>query len=200
MAQPDWEQIKQYILGRLERELPLDLTYHAITHTRDDVLPAAERLAALAGIAGADLFLLRVAAVYHDVGYISQYFTNEPVAVHIAHDSLPGFGLSVAQIEAVADLIMATQMPQTPHNFLEELLCDADLDSLGRDDYWATSLALHAELAQHGMAITMRDWVERQYKFLSGHTYFTEVARTLRNAKKAENIAMLQARLAAFSS
>lgn len=46
MNQPDWERTKEYILARLSKELAPDLTYHGVHHTRDDVLPAAERLAA----------------------------------------------------------------------------------------------------------------------------------------------------------
>ena len=47
MDQPDFKRARQYALERLERELPPTLIYHSLAHTRDDVVPAAERLAAL---------------------------------------------------------------------------------------------------------------------------------------------------------
>ncbi len=196
MTTPDWERAQQYILQRLQLELPEGLGYHGVHHTRDDVLPAAERLARLAGLDDEAWLLLRTAALYHDVGYIEQYFRNEPIAVRLAEETLPDFAYSPAQIEAIVDIIMATRMPQAPRTYLAELLCDADLDSLGREDYWATSVALREELRLHGMEIPMLQWLNRQHQFLSTHTYFTKVARDLRNAGKRENIAMLERRLA----
>jgi uncharacterized protein len=52
MHQPDFERAKQYALERLEQDLSPALTYHCLTHTRDDVMPAAERLAALKRVIG----------------------------------------------------------------------------------------------------------------------------------------------------
>jgi len=195
MNELDFEAVKHYILTRLARELPDDLPYHGLHHTRDDVLPAAERLGKLSGLNGEDFLLLQTAALYHDVGYIEQYACNEPVGARIAEETLPGFGYSSVQIEAIRAAILATQMPQAPRTALDQLMCDADLDSLGRDDYLKTSHDLRDELAAHGTVIPLKTWYERQWEFLSGHTYFTEAARKLRRAKKLENVALLESLL-----
>jgi len=200
VGKPDWEGVKAYVLARLERGLSPDLHYHNIQHTRDDVLPAVERLAALAGVDEADLLLLRTAALYHDTGYLEQYANNESVGAHIAQETLPDFGYSPDQISTVAQLILATNMPQMPGNFLEALICDADLDSLGREDYLVTSHNLYAELGAYGAQITLETWYLRQLNFLSSHTYFTDVARDLRNAGKQENILLLRNLLAALEA
>ena len=47
MSTPDFERAKHYAFERLEHNLPPNLMYHSPAHTREDVLPAAERLAAL---------------------------------------------------------------------------------------------------------------------------------------------------------
>ena len=195
MDKPDWEGVKAYALARLARDLPSELRYHSIRHTLADVLPAVERLAALACVNGDELLLLCTAALYHDMGYMEQYANNEPIGVRIAWETLPDFGYSPEQIEAIERMIMATQMPQAPQNFLEALICDADLDSLGREDYLETSHNLHAELGACCASIPLKDWYRRQLDFLSNHTYFTEVARELREAGKQENIRRLQALL-----
>jgi len=173
------------------------LYYHGIHHTRDDVLPAVQRLAALAGVDEDDLLLLRTAALYHDTGYIEQYSNNEPVGARFARETLTNFGYTPAQIEAIVQMILATRMPQTPQNFLEALLCDADLDSLGREDYLETSHNLRAELSVYGTPIPLPAWYRRQLDFLSSHTYFTGVARALRDAGKQANIRRLKELLAA---
>ena len=86
-------------------------------------------------------------------------------------------------------------MPQAPQTYLEELICDADLASLGREDYLDTSHYLYAELIAYGASISLKDWYKRQLRFLSNHTYFTAVARDLRDAGKQENIRRLEALL-----
>lgn len=192
MSEPDWDGVKVYVSERLACGLSPELRYHGFRHTCADVLPAVERLADLASVKGSNLLLLRTAALYHDMGYLEQYAQNEPIGARIARETLPDFGYNSDQIEAIERMIMATQMPQTPQNFLEELLCDADLDSLGREDYLETSHNLHAELVARGASITLKEWYQRQLDFLLNHSYFTEVARELRGAGKQENIRRLK--------
>lgn len=52
MNRPDFERAQQYALEWLERELAPTHTYHSLVHTGDEVVPAAERLAAMERIAG----------------------------------------------------------------------------------------------------------------------------------------------------
>jgi len=83
-------------------------------------------------------------------------------------------------------------MPQTPRNDEQALLADADLDSLGRDDFFPTSKALWHERAACGMDIPWLTWLQIQLQFLQTHHYFTPVAQALRGAGKLKNIEMLQ--------
>jgi uncharacterized protein len=192
MNEPNFKRAKFYVFERLGAELPDDLPYHGIHHTRDDVLPAAERLAALAELRDEDELLLRTAVLYHDVGYIERYDQNEPVGARVAAQTLPDFGYSPAQIAVIRGIILATRMPQAPRTMLQSLMCDADLDSLGRDDYLEISHRLRDELALHGLAMPLTAWYKRQHTFLSQHTFFTEAARMLRRTKKLENIVLLE--------
>ena len=139
--------------------------------------------------------MLKTAALYHDAGFIMQYADNEGLAATLAGESLAQFGYTRAQIEAVQAMIQATRMPQRPQGLLQALLCDADLDSLGREDFLETSHNLRQELEAHGIPIPLRDWYTRQLELISTHRYFTEAARSLRDAGKQQNIAELQRRL-----
>ncbi|MBN2148947.1 MAG: HD domain-containing protein [Anaerolineales bacterium] len=194
--QPDFALAKAYILIRMQEELPRNLSYHAIQHTFEDVLPAAERLAALSGLNEQDTLLLRTAALYHDIGYIESYDANEAIAARIARESLPKFGYQPEQIEVIVGAIMATSLPQAPKTDLEALLCDADLDSLGREDYFDAGRKFWLELQEYSRGLTRRQWHERQIKLLSTHQYFSQAARDLRDAGKQRNLAELQRRLA----
>ena len=196
MPQPDLQRARQYVLQRLERELSPALTYHSIAHTRDEVAPAAERLAALEGVQGEDLVLLLTGAYFHDIGFVERRPNHENASQRIARQALPVFGYSSAQLDVVDSLIEATRLPQSPHNLLEEILVDADLDVLGRTDFLASSQALRAELAVFESPLTDKAWYTIQVDFLTYHHYFTASARRLRDAQKAHNIETMKELLA----
>jgi uncharacterized protein len=188
MKHPDFNRAQEYALRRLHMELPGKLYYHGIHHTRDDVLPAAERLAAMAGITGERLLLLRTAALYHDIGWIEQGDGHEEIGVRIVQEILPGFGYNDSQVDVISNMIRATQVPQSPQTELEQLLCDADLDSLGRADFFVTSQLLRLELTAQGVEISLRRWHEMQLQFLAEHSYFSATAQALRGPGKEKNV------------
>jgi uncharacterized protein len=196
MPKPDLEQVKSYVYNRLGLELPAGLFYHGIHHTRDDVFPAAERLTAMAGIDSEQATLLRTAVLYHDLGFVEQYTENEAIAACIAGETLPGFGYSPAQIETIQRLILATRLEARPENFLEEIIRDADLDSLGRENFFQTSHNLWLELNGRGARTNIVEWYHVQLSFLSNHRYHTQVSHQLRDAGKERNLANLRQRLA----
>lgn len=189
-------KLKCFIIDKLARELSPHLYFHSVAHTRDDVLPAAESLALHSGVSGEDLLLLQTAALFHDVGYLQCYENNEPLAAASAREVLPAFDYQPEQIEIIAGIIMKTAMPQQPETLLEQIMCDADMDSLGRTDFWELSMKLCRELAFFGQKIEAEDWLHIQLEFLESHSYFTQAAQHLRNAGKAENIRDLREKIA----
>lgn len=185
MTEVDFEGARQYALKLLEEKLDAELVYHDIAHTRDDVVPAAERLAEREGITGEDLLLLRTAAYYHDIGFVEQSANHELVSVRIASEKLPDFGYSPEQIRRISGMILATRLPQTPNNILEAIMADADLDVLGREsDFWERNRDLRAEWELTTPPMNDEEWYRGQLKFLTEHTYFTEAAHDLRDAGK----------------
>lgn len=188
-----------YIIDRLRRELEPTLVYHSVEHTLD-VVAAAERLAAAEGVAGEDRDLLITAAHYHDTGFVKKYAANEAVGADLARRTLPEFGYSRAQIRRIEGLILATAIPHRPHDALDELMCDADMDYLGRTDYWPIASRLRRELATHGKVISLPDWLALQVKFLTDHRYFSATARRERDPLKAQHLAQLRSLFASVST
>jgi uncharacterized protein len=196
MDSKSFELAKQYALQRLERELSQGLYYHSLEHTTQDVVPATEHFAAGEGIQGEDLTLLLTGAWFHDLGFIETRLGHEAVGARLAGEVLPGLGYDADQIKAIQAIIMATVVPQGPVTILEQILADADLDVLGREDFWPRNIALRRELAFFGKEFTDVEWFSSQLKFISAHTYFTSTARAMRNANQIESIALLQRALA----
>jgi uncharacterized protein len=195
MAIPDYEGARRYVLARLEKDLPPNLYYHCLSHTRDEVIPAVEQLSAMENLEPNSRLVLRTAALFHDLGYVERMEGHEMVSARIAGQILPGFGYTTQQIDLVCSLIMATRLPRTPQTLLEEILADADLDNLGRTDFMQRSLDLRKEWGTFGRQWTDEEWFISQLEFLNEHRYFTASARKLRDEQKRENMQQLRSAL-----
>ena len=141
------------MLNKLESELPKQLYYHNIKHTID-VVTQVELIGLGEEVTDHDLLILKTAALFHDSGHILGYDDHERYSTLIAREILPDYYYTQTQIEQICELIMSTQMPPKPKNKLEEIMCDADLDYLGRSDMIPVSTLLtNRQLATAGEAL-----------------------------------------------
>jgi len=193
----DHRRAETYVLAQLRQHLSPALTYHGLHHTLD-VVEQAISLAAAEGITDPEeLTLLRTAALYHDSGFLTTYHGHEAASCELARQVLPGMEYSPSQVELICCLIMATQMPQSPADLhLAQILCDADLDYLGRPDFWPISQTLFEELQTRGTVQDEKTWYQIQVKFLGTHHYWTRAATTRREAAKQARLDEAQTRLA----
>jgi len=183
-----------YILNKLAKELPDHLCYHNVGHTKDVYKVAAE-LARRENIPDHEQKLLLTAACFHDTGFLECSTGHENVSCRLANEILPDFGYKPDEIERVCSIIMATKIPQQPKNHTEEILSDADLDYLGRDDFQAVSDKLFSELTLLGAVSSYEEWNQIQVRFMENHRYFTKTSRMLREAKKDENLRQIKTKL-----
>jgi uncharacterized protein len=180
--------VENYISDRLRRELSPQLTYHGPHHT-SDVFDAALKIAEYENITDEhELLLLKTAVYFHDLGFIEIYKNHEQLGCEIARKELPGFGYSDEDIERICGLIMATKIPQSPRNKLEEIIADADLDYLGRDDFKPIAHTLFKELGVFFNLQDEREWNKIQLNFLRQHQYFTDYAIKFRQEKKQKHL------------
>jgi uncharacterized membrane-anchored protein YitT (DUF2179 family)/predicted metal-dependent HD superfamily phosphohydrolase len=189
-----FEEARIFLLNKLENELPPDLNYHNIHHTRE-VMAAVEELATMENISGKDLVLLKTAALFHDSGYLSVYDGHEHASCELAISFLPDFDYNTENIQNICQLIKATQMPQTPLDKSAQILCDADLYYLGTNDYRENAENLFLEMQKVGIIKHRTEWTERQIKFLEDHQYFTASAIDRLSAGQHQNLMSLKSEL-----
>lgn len=185
------QDLQNDILDKLEKNLPKNLYYHNLKHTVN-VFYQTETIARLEGVNERQMLLLKTAALFHDIGYLVSYDYHEEKGVEIAQKTLPGYHYSQDQITQVCELILATKSPQKPQNLLQEIICDADLDYLGRPDFIPTSQNLFRELFERNKIGTIEQWNRMQMKFMEKHRYFTASARKLREPEKQKRLAELK--------
>lgn len=187
-----YETIKSNVLNNLDQNLSKDLFYHCVEHTIDVELQA-ERIALSENVCDEeDLFLLKTACLYHDSGFLFTYREHEAAGCDLVMKELPAYGLTPRQVEVICGLIAATKIPQTPLSLLEEIICDADLDYLGRDDFFPISNNLFLELKAKNFVVTENDWNLIQVKFFKQHTYFTTTTKNMREEQKQKHLAMIE--------
>jgi len=178
---------ERHILNRLDGELAPQYVYHDASHTRD-VYAAVQLIAAQEQITGKPLQWLLTAALLHDTGFLVQAAGHEQLSCEIAKDLLPQFAYTPQDITAVCELIMATVMPQHPENILQQILCDADLDYLGREDFHTRSRLLYEEMWLLGTINSRDEFETMQLNFLRNHRYFTATSRRLREPLKVQHL------------
>jgi HD superfamily phosphodiesterase len=185
-----FEFIKTHVCGKLN-ELSPKLTYHNLAHTLD-VTEQCERIAKEEGVNDErQVFLLKVAALYHDTGFLCTYANHEEMSCEIFLQEAEDLGIFGEETGFVTKLIMATKLPQRPTTLLEQVICDADLDYLGRDDFFEIADGLKREFIEYGVIASANDWDALQLKFLSLHQYHTQTSRRLREEPKQKNIEKL---------
>jgi uncharacterized protein len=177
------------------------LPYHNYDHIKD-VLSASLIIGEQEQLNADQLKILRLAALLHDAGFIqSAKDTAHPAGGHevmgaeMAHNLLPNFGIPADQIEIISKMILATRLPQSPSSRFEKILCDADLDYLGRDDFYEIGGRLFQEMKTNGIVETEREWNIMQKTFLESHKFHTEFSKTNREASKQARLQEIIAKL-----
>lgn len=190
--QIDFQILKEKVLEMLSLHSNPLFAYHSVNHTID-VLNTSERIAAAEGVTDShQLLLLKLAALYHDTGFLVIYKGHEEESCQIVIKDLVNTNLSAADIKRICDIIMATKIPQSPKDHLGEIICDADLDYLGRDDFEMISNHLRKEYFALGIVQTETEWIQLQIKFIEGHNYFTQSSRENRSFKKLNHLEQLK--------
>jgi predicted metal-dependent HD superfamily phosphohydrolase len=184
---PDYIGAELFILEKLDQKLPKDLFYHGLHHTRD-VYGAALLIAKSEKISNDNINLLKIATMFHDAGFMSHYKNHEEAGCKLARKTLPKYGFDPKSIKIIEGMIMATKIPQNPKTQLERIICDADLDYLGRNDFKDIAKTLFDELKVYMNVKDEKIWNNIQLNFLKHHKYYTDYSRKRREAKKQKHL------------
>ena len=196
---PRLKIVDEYIRELFKDELPAGIKYHNANHTLHPikgVVAVANRIALSENISEHDRELLISAAYFHDTGYIREYDKNEPIAARMAGRILKLIGYKPDEIKMVQKMILSTDLSREPASLVEKILCDADLDHLGRDDFFKRDGKLRKGRGARGIDVSDElKWYQGTLKLIKKHKYYTESQKKLREEKKQENIIKLQKKI-----
>jgi adenylate cyclase len=186
-----FNDLEDKVIEFLIENLPEHLYYHDYTHTID-VVNQVELIGYGEGVSEEHILLLKTAALFHDTGHTIESKGHEAHGCVIAREWLTEYNYSEKQIDEICNIIMATEMPPKPETLLQRIMCDSDLDYLGRTDFVPTSNKLYKELEAMGIMNDINQWNKLQVQFLSAHSFYTDTSNRLREVNKQAQIERIQ--------
>jgi class 3 adenylate cyclase len=190
--------LEEFVFNKLESELPMQLPFHNLKHTKD-VYTQAELLGRAENINSEEMLILRTAALLHDIGFIWSYNEHELKSIEFCRDILPKFKYSADQIDTICNLIQCTKKGTLPKTKLEEILIDANTDFFGRIDFVPMLVNLIQELKIYYNK-SNEDWIMDFINQLEKHEYYTLTARKLCEVPKHEQIGKLREHIKQFQA
>lgn len=185
-----YQELHAEVFRILETQLPSYLTYHSPEHTAR-VIEKAEWIAGHEKVNPHELELIRIAALFHDIGFIRARHHHEEISCDICTGYLLQYHVEPADIQKICDMILATRIPQQPKTLLEKIVADADLEYLGTSDFYPISQRLFEEYRHYDPSLTLEHFNEVQVNFMRKHHYHTAYCKKHRNPQKQAHLKAL---------
>lgn len=188
-----WFKARDYAKAYMERYT--NNPYHNFFHAMA-VASAAARICDKEDVDSYDSLMVITAALFHDAVFKVGAGDNEERSGRVARHLLYRAGYTRPERDMITRLILATKMPAAPKNLLEKVLCDADLDNLGRADFLDKMELVRKE---NGVSDTAK-WYSCTLGFIKNHKYHTAYQQKSKQEMLSKNIAKLEERLEEFLS
>ena len=183
---------RKYVESFLKENLSDGIYYHDLEHTQE-VVEASQEIGIASKLSNEELEIVLIAAWFHDTGYYKGMENHEEMSKDVAEKFLKQEGVGESKIAAVGGCILATKIPQTPKNIMEEVLCDADLYHVSTRDFFTKSELLRKEFSLiFPDEIQLDEWFKNSIKFLKNHSFFTRYAKEKLLPAKKENLKKLK--------
>ena len=186
-------EAQAYVTELFQKEVDPLFLFHNLDHTQQ-VVRAAEEIAAHYGLNDEDRLVLLLAAWFHDTGFSNgQAEEHEKESILLATEFLLSQNVDGEIIQRVSSAIQATRMPQSPLSQVEKIMCDADLYHLGTQDFKKMNACLKTEQeAYFKREFGKKEWRQRNIDFLEAHQYFTDYCQQKLEPQKQQWIKELR--------
>lgn len=185
------DRVEQFVTGLLNENIPTSYCYHNIRHT-EEVVYAAGIIGTQSGISAAEMEVLRIAAWFHDTGFVTTYHGHEEASKNIALKFLERHHYPADKLATVLECIDATRIPQTPVHALAGMLADADLFHLSQKTLFKGEDLLRKEwkyVLQRNLS--EESYLSDVYEFITNHEYHSQYGREVLSTRKHQNVMIL---------
>jgi class 3 adenylate cyclase len=179
--------LEEFIINKLENELPPYMHFHNAKHTKD-IYTLAELIGRAEDISQEELLLVRTAALFFDIGYIINYEEHENENIHFARDILSKFRYSPEQIDVICNLIMSVRYNDSHKSRPEAILIDACQNYFGRVDYIEHSRNHFQEVKERVPSLSEKEWFYHELRLVERFKFYTATANMLREVSNEEQL------------
>jgi len=190
---------EEYASNMLLERSPKHNLYHSLEHTKE-VVSSAMEICFGEKRSEQEIEMLTIAAWFHDLGYVEKTTGHEEISAMFASNFLINQNYEQSKIDVIIGCILATKVPQHPKNALEKIMCDADLNHLGRSSFIERNNLFRTEFEHYfGRKLTESEWLIKSIEFVTQHNYFTDYAQKAFSEIQNENLMLLQKQLDALT-
>lgn len=181
-------EVEKYVTGLLTKELPEGLVYHNLEHTLR-VVKQVEMIGINENLSKEEMNIVKIAAWFHDVGYLKIYRGHEEVSIKFATDFLNGKGIDKEIVDRIVECIGATVVPQFPKDKVSAVLCDADMMHMGMVKYPDIIKKLRTEWKNmRVISLSKKKFKKTSIDTLLNHKYHTNYCRGEISQIKEKNL------------
>lgn len=164
-------KLQEYVSAHM-----IDRPYHNYKHALD-ATAAYQSIGHSEKLTSEQLFIGSSAMIAHDLISMPGNKYNEEQTIEEVRRLAPRFGYNSYEVSEMSKIIYATKVGVEPSSLLEMIAKDADLDNLGRREFFERSEALRQEFGVKNRLA----WWQDSLNFLMQHRYYSETAKSLRN-------------------
>jgi len=186
------KKCEEFVKDHFAKNIDSKYTFHSFAHTRrtaKNVVLLGEK----SFLSATDLEIIVLAAWLHDCGISDLYEGHEDKSMEIAKRFLEGQNYPPENIEKVIGCINSTKTENKPGNLLENILHDANLIHLGKNNYFKRNKELFKEWKNiSGKSLSNEKWIKLNIQFISENDFETEYAREKFGDQRLINLSTLQ--------
>jgi predicted metal-dependent HD superfamily phosphohydrolase len=188
-------EAEKFVTGLLKNETPETYAYHTLDHTLE-VVKNAVFIGTKEKLPEEEMYILRLAAWFHDVGYIKTYKGHEKESAAMAVKFLEDQGVDENIHASVAESILATAFPQNPEIQVARVLCDADFMHLGQENYFEQAEKLRQEQKNAGIRkVKKAEFDQESVRLFEEHHWHTVFCQNNLEETKQKNLGLLKKRI-----
>lgn len=181
-----------YVEELLNENLSQGITYHNYKHTQD-VFENSIEIGKGMELSDDEMDILKIAALFHDTGWIKDPANHEEISAEIAGEYLASRKYSAKKIKKIREIILCTKRNKEPDNLLEAIILDADILHIGKKNFITRSFLLKEEREfLQGAIITDSDWISENLKFMETAEFKTDYVQKNYEKRKSKNILKLK--------
>ena len=168
--------LKEQVLDLLQLKFPEDRHYFRGASHTINALSVVEEYIDNMRLGTYEAQILRMGVLMRDLAELNTIEHGED-GIELVKKTMSDAGFTFVQTKVVSDLVKSSRRPHRPTNLLERIICDVDMEFLGREDHEEANEMFFQELLKNSLVSSREEWEQWQQDMLENYKYHTPYGR-----------------------